>query len=91
MKQPLGGAPPTGAASADMDYDKGLLAPIGEVKGVGPKIARALEKRGIRTIEDLIYFVPSRYEDKRLIRKIAEIVEGEESVLLGRVVDSGQA
>jgi ATP-dependent DNA helicase RecG len=67
-----------------------LLWPITEVKGVGPAIAKVLERRGIRLVEDLLYLIPLRYEDKRLIRTVAEIKEGEENVLLGRVVDSGQ-
>jgi len=67
-----------------------LLWPIGEVKGAGPAIAKALERRGLRLVEDLLYLIPLRYEDKRLIGTVAGIREGEENVLLGRVVDSGQ-
>jgi ATP-dependent DNA helicase RecG len=67
-----------------------LLWPIREVKGVGPATAEALERRGIRLVGDLLYLIPLRYEDRRLICTVAEIKEGEENVLLGRVVDSGQ-
>ena len=69
----------------------GLDVPVASVKGIGPKIARALEKRDIRTVEDLFYFLPLRYEDKKFIRPIRDIVEGEENVLLARVVEAGPA
>jgi len=66
-----------------------LLWPIGQVKGVGPAIAKALERRGMRLVEDLLYLIPLRYEDRRLICTVAEVREGEENVLLCRVVESG--
>ena len=37
------------------------------VKGVGPKRAEVLAEAGIRTIEDLVYHLPFRYEDRRTI------------------------
>jgi ATP-dependent DNA helicase RecG len=70
---------------------EGLLRPVESVKGIGPRTASALERRGIRTIEDLLYFLPSRYEDRRLVVPISDVVEGQESVVAGKVVDSGRA
>src|SRR3974377_889783 len=58
------------------------------VKGVGPKIVEILHKRGIDSVEDLFYFCPSRYEDRRVIKNINAIREGERATLLGRVVTS---
>jgi ATP-dependent DNA helicase RecG len=64
---------------------------VESIKGVGPRTASALASRGIRTIEDLLYFVPSRYEDRRLVRRMSDIAEGEEVSVAGIVVDSGRA
>jgi ATP-dependent DNA helicase RecG len=67
-----------------------LSDPVTCVHGVGPRTERVLRGRSIETIEDLLLFMPSRYEDRRQIRKICDLVEGEENTFLGRIVDSGQ-
>src|SRR5512139_1180729 len=40
-----------------------LLTPVQYVKGVGPRLAQLLEKKGIRTVEDGLYVLPRGYED----------------------------
>jgi ATP-dependent DNA helicase RecG len=62
--------------------------PVRYVKGVGPKIAALLNQKGLNTIEDLLYFLPNRYEDKRTIKNIDEIVEGEAVLVVAKVVSS---
>jgi ATP-dependent DNA helicase RecG len=62
--------------------------PVRYVKGVGPKIAALLNQKGLNTIEDLFYFLPNRYEDKRTIKNIEEIVEGEAVLVVAKVVSS---
>ena len=62
--------------------------PVRYVKGVGPKIAALLNQKGLNTIEDLFYFLPNRYEDKRTIKNIDEIVEGEAVLVVAKVVSS---
>lgn len=61
---------------------------IRHVKGVGPKVASLFTKKDIHTIEDFLYFLPIRYEDKRTIRKISELKEGEKALILARVIAS---
>jgi ATP-dependent DNA helicase RecG len=62
--------------------------PVRYVKGIGPKIAVLLNQKGLKTIEDLFYFLPNRYEDKRTIKNIDEIVEGEAVLVVAKVVSS---
>ena len=50
--------------------------PIQFVKGVGPKKADALAKVGIRTVYDLLLYLPFRYEDRSLRLRIADIEPG---------------
>jgi ATP-dependent DNA helicase RecG len=38
-----------------------LSLPVRYVKGVGPKISTLLEKKGLMTVEDMIYFLPRKY------------------------------
>jgi ATP-dependent DNA helicase RecG len=45
------------------DTLRGLAAPIGDVRGVGPKMIESLAKLNIHTIEDLLFFLPRRYDD----------------------------
>jgi len=66
-----------------------LSQPIQFVKGVGPRIAKKLEKKGIRTIEDGLYFLPRRYEDRRVIKKISEIQVGKVETVLAEVLLAG--
>lgn len=41
-----------------------LQQPVQHVRGVGPRLAQAFARLGIRTVEDLLYHVPRRYEDR---------------------------
>ncbi len=66
-----------------------LLTPIRYVKGVGPKLARLFEKKGIRTVEDALYFLPRRYEDRRNLRPISELKPGNLATGFGEVMVSG--
>ncbi|MBZ5699147.1 MAG: ATP-dependent DNA helicase RecG [Acidobacteriia bacterium] len=47
------------------------------LKGVGPNRAELLAKRGIRTFEDLLGYLPFRYEDRIRFAKILEIAPGQ--------------
>jgi ATP-dependent DNA helicase RecG len=66
-----------------------LETPIQYVKGVGPKLAMLFEKKGIRTVEDALYFLPRAYEDRRHIKKIAELKAGERETGFGEIRLSG--
>ena len=43
------------------------------MKRVGERIAEGLTKRGVETVEDLLYHLPFRYEDRLNPRSIAEM------------------
>ena len=62
-----------------------LSTPVKFVKRVGERIGDALAKRGIETVEDLLYHLPFRYEDRLSPRPIAEMLPGEMASLLGDV------
>src|ERR1043166_487108 len=65
---------------------RALSTPIQRLKGVGPKRAAQLEAFGLKTVEDLLYHLPFRYEDRRRIQKIASAVAGTESSFTGRLI-----
>lgn len=59
-----------------------LSAPIGTIKYVGPQAARLLSKKGIRTVEDALYFLPRAYEDRRKLTPIKDLVAGQTATLM---------
>lgn len=58
---------------------------ISSIKGIGPKKAEALSKLNIKTLEDLIYFFPRDYEDRRCVKNISQLEEDETAVVRARV------
>jgi ATP-dependent DNA helicase RecG len=66
-----------------------LATPVQYVKGVGPRIAELLAGKGIRTVGDLLHYLPFRYEDRLNPRGIAELRPGEMATVVGEVRNSG--
>ncbi len=56
------------------------------IKGVGPRWAKLLARLGINTVEDLLYYFPRDYEDRRKIKKIKYIKPGQKVTIRGKVV-----
>jgi ATP-dependent DNA helicase RecG len=63
--------------------------PVQYVKGVGPRIAEVLAAKGIHTVDDLLHYLPFRYEDRLNPRGIAELRAGEMATVIGEVRNSG--
>ncbi len=57
------------------------------VKGVGPKRAEAFEKLGVRSLHDLLYFFPRRYEDRSQFTAIDKVQAGETATVCGEILD----
>jgi ATP-dependent DNA helicase RecG len=62
-----------------------LEDPVQYVKGVGPRRGEMLEKSGFATVEDLLYHLPFRYEDRRHIGEAARAPVGSDVTLIGRI------
>src|SRR5947199_4796052 len=59
------------------------------VKGVGPRIAEWLAQKNITTVEDLLYYLPFRYEDRLNPRAVGELRAGEMASVIAEVRSSG--
>jgi len=59
------------------------------VKGIGPKLAEILAAKGIHTVDDLLHYLPFRYEDRLNPRGIAELRAGEMATVIAEVRTSG--
>ena len=60
------------------------------LKGIGPKRAEALGKLGIRTVYDLLYYFPARYEDRRTVKPIASLEPGQKESVCATVTHPAQ-
>jgi ATP-dependent DNA helicase RecG len=66
-----------------------LASEVKYLKGVGPARAGLLASRGIRTIEDLLYYTPFRYEDRRRLTRICDLIPGQTTTVLAKVLTCG--
>jgi ATP-dependent DNA helicase RecG len=62
-----------------------LSTPVKFVKRVGERIAAGLATRGVETVEDLLYHIPFRYEDRLNPQPMAELVAGTMASIIGEV------
>src|SRR5271168_1775222 len=67
-----------------------LTTEVRMIKGVGPQRAELLAKRGIHTFEDLLAYLPFRYEDRIQFSNIKDIQPNGIYTIRARVM-SGQA
>ncbi len=63
-----------------------LQTPIQQVPGIGPVYQKKLKKLGIKTVSDLLFHFPHRYEDFSNIVPIAKIKAGENCSVRGKVL-----
>jgi ATP-dependent DNA helicase RecG len=66
-----------------------LSTPVQYIKGIGPRLAEVLAGKGIRTLQDLLHYLPFRYEDRLNPRGIAELRPGEMATVIAEVRTSG--
>jgi ATP-dependent DNA helicase RecG len=67
-----------------------LSMPLSNLKGVGPRRAKLLARKGLHTILDLLYFTPIRYEDRTRISSIKELRDGSPALVKGKVLHGGE-
>lgn len=66
--------------------EKSIGMPVRYLTGVGPNRARIFARIGIQTIEDLFYYFPRRYEDRRQFLNISQLSEGQEQTVKATVL-----
>ena len=59
------------------------------VKGIGPRLAEVLRAKDISTVDDLLHYLPFRYEDRLNPRSVAELRAGEMATVIAEVRNSG--
>jgi len=59
------------------------------VKGIGPRLVEILAGKGLHTVDDLLHYLPFRYEDRLNPRSIGELRAGEMATVIAEVRNSG--
>ncbi|MFD1007529.1 ATP-dependent DNA helicase RecG [Oceanisphaera ostreae] len=68
-----------------MNLDKMSLSLL---KGVGDKMLEKLQRLGLETVQDLLFHLPLRYEDRTQVYPIAGLMPGMHVSVIGEIVDS---
>ncbi|HEY1799616.1 MAG TPA: ATP-dependent DNA helicase RecG [Terriglobales bacterium] len=66
-----------------------LGTPVQYVKGIGPRLSEVLAAKGLNTVDDLLHYLPFRYEDRLNPRGVAELRPGEMATVIAEVRNSG--
>jgi ATP-dependent DNA helicase RecG len=75
---------------AEPDYGERALATTPAIlPGLGPKRAEALAKRGLGTIRELLFQLPSRYDDRRALVRVADLEVGRRATFIAHVLGCG--
>lgn len=61
--------------------------PITSFKGVGSKMAEKLEKLGLFSAQDILFHLPSRYEDRTRVYPIADLMPHLHTSVEGQIMD----
>src|SRR5256886_2680283 len=63
-----------------------LRTPLQFLKGVGPRRAAQLERKGLRTVEDALFFLPLRHEDRTRLVPFRALQPGQVATCSGTIV-----
>ncbi|MDA8362959.1 MAG: ATP-dependent DNA helicase RecG [Gammaproteobacteria bacterium] len=61
------------------------LQPVSTLRGVGPKIAEKLGRLGLRTVQDVLFHLPFRYQDRTRLTPIGSLRAGQEAMFCGNI------
>ena len=59
--------------------------PISVLKGVGPKVREKLARLGLTTVQDVLFHLPHRYQDRTRITPIGRLRPGMEAMITGEI------
>lgn len=61
------------------------LLPVTALKGVGEKLAIKLQRLQLRTVQDVLFHLPLRYQDRTKVHPIGSVLTGSECLMVGTV------
>lgn len=63
-----------------------ISAGVGTLRGIGPALEKKLARLGIETLQDVLFHLPFRYEDRTRVTPIGAVRPGDAYVVEGEVV-----
>lgn len=75
-------------ADSAADIFQGLRAPVEKMSGIGSKMANLLNRLGIVTIEDMLFFRPRRYDDYTRMLPIRRLSENQSVTVIATIRDA---
>ncbi len=66
-----------------------LDTPVEFIRGIGPRRAQILSLNGIHSVENLLQYLPFRYEDRTHFKPISKLKAEQEAVIQGEVMSIG--
>ena len=67
------------------DKETNLSSPLTVLRGVGPALAEKLRRLSLQRVEDLLFLLPRRYEDRTTLYKIGSLKPGMRCLVSGEV------
>ncbi len=68
------------------NHDNTVTSRLTDLRGVGPALAKKLGRLGIFAIEDLLFLLPLRYEDRTQLVRLGALAAGERCLVTGEVL-----
>ncbi|HET7202841.1 MAG TPA: ATP-dependent DNA helicase RecG [Steroidobacteraceae bacterium] len=59
--------------------------PVTALRGVGPALAESLARLGLRTVQDVLFHLPLRYEDRTRVVPVGSLRHGDRAVIEGEI------
>jgi ATP-dependent DNA helicase RecG len=75
-------------SKASVSATGSLSTPITYLKGVGPRLAVRLQRLGVETVQDLLFHLPARYQDRTQVTPMGALRPGDEAAIQGEVLHS---
>ena len=63
-----------------------LRSPLTALSGVGPALAEKLTRLGLHRVEDLLFLLPLRYEDRTQLVRLGSLAVGQRCLVTGEVL-----
>src|SRR6188474_3305162 len=68
-----------------MNADTLAERPVTALRGVGPALAESLARLDLHTVQDVLFHLPLRYEDRTRVVPIGTVRNGERAVIEGEI------
>jgi len=62
-----------------------MLKPVTTLSGVGPQMAEKLARLHVHTVQDVLFHLPHRYEDRTSVTEIGALTSGLSTVVIGQI------